>query len=433
MTTNDSASTDNPFVPGIAKPPPFMGRRPDVERILTRVLNGLKPPSESIDITGPDFLYLYGPRGTGKTVQLNALRHQIRTRPEPDILLTLNADMVGTEKGMHQVLFRPRIEMTGVAPSDSEPNRWPNRKELMDLVLAWIRRWHRSHSDLVRDVQALQATEARLSAGFGSITLTLPEHPDRSAGESLLRLGGPVLITLDEAHMVEPAALRILLNAVQEAGERIPLAVALAGTPDLTDCLHGAGASYWDRGYQLRIGRLEMDAAYDVIKRPLLDAGLTCDSDAVLTLIRKADCYPFFLQLYGREAFDAVQTRGTNHLGMKECQAAIAAARDPRRRYYERRRKEFQTLGEQALAREVALAFQACGNVMTAPELEKVLDALGADQASERETFMRHKGYICEGAVAGTWEPGIPSLMEYMIEMTKPATKIEAVPQKPRP
>ena len=92
-----------------------------------------------------------------------------------------------------------------------------------------------------------------------------------------------------------------------------------------------------------------------------------------------------------------------------------------------------QTLGEQALAREVALAFQACGNVMTAPELEKVLNALGADQAAERETFMRHKGYICAGDVAGIWKPELPSLMKYMIEMTKPATEIEVVPQKPRP
>ena len=128
-----------------------------------------------------------------------------------------------------------------------------------------------------------------------------------------------------------------------------------------------------------------------------------------------------------------VQTRGTNHFGMKECQAAIAVARDPRRRCYEYWRKEFQTLGEQALAREVALAFQACGNVMTASELEKVLDVLGADQAAERETFMRHKGYICEGDLAGNREPGLPSLMKYMIEMTKPATEIEAVSQKPRP
>ncbi len=394
-----------------------MGRRPDVEPALDSALYMLTQMSDP----RARFLYMYGPRGTGKTVQLNAFRDQCRTRAEPDILLTLTADQVATEEGMRHALFRPRIEMTGVGQDDADADPASDRKDRMDVVRAWLQRWRSSHSDLVRDVPALQPTEVRLSAGFGSVILTLPKQPDRSAGESLLRLGGPVLITLDEAHMVGPDALRILLNAVQEAGERMPVVLALAGTPGLIDRLQEAQASFWDRGLHLPIGRLAAAAARDVIERPLLNAGMTVAPVALARLTGATNFYPFFLQLYGEAAFDAVQESGTGHLDEAECSAAIQGVHESKCRYYERRKWEFMEQPDGLhVGRTIALAFRQHDNHLTTTQVQAELDALDPERTMDRWRFLRHKGYIWDGPVPGSWEPGIPSLMDYMIETTEP-------------
>ncbi len=392
-----------------------------MNRVLNEVLCNLKSTDGLTTDIGPDFLYLYRSRGTGKTVQLNTLRNQVRQRPQPDILIRLTADRVETEEGMRHDLFVPRVELTGERLTSTDPPKTGETTNLTTLwirVQDWVRRSRVQNSILLHHIQSMKPTEARLSAGLGSITMTLPPVPDRSAGESLLRLDGPVLITLDEAHMVKPGALRILLNAVQDAGECMPVALALAGTPDLTDRLRAAGASFWSRGHRLNIGCLEPEAAVDVIEQPMLEAGLTCDPSAVADLAAAADYFPFFLQLYGHEGFDAVMQGGTGHFDRAEYRVAITAAQNPRRLYYEELRTEFHSVDDRTLARDIALAFKSHDNVMTGVQLENLLDAMDPLQAKDRETFLRHKGYICEGREPGPWEPGIPSLMDYMIEVT---------------
>ncbi len=250
----------------------------------------------------------------------------------------------------------------------------------------------------------------------------MPEHPDQSAGESLLRLGGPVLITLDEAHMVEPAALRILLNAVQDASDRMSIALVLAGPPPgLIDRLQGTGASFWDRGRHLPMGHLSPEAARDVIARPLLNADLTHDPASIKRLTEEANFYPFFLQLYGAAAFDAVMLANTKHFGTAECNAAIRESHEPRCRYYARRKWEFmdQTDGWE-VARRIALAFENQKGTLTTTQVQRALDDLDPNQTMDRWRFLRQKGYIWDGPVTDSWEPGIPSLMKYMIETTGP-------------
>ncbi len=410
--TDANAMTDNPFVPGIAKPPPFMGQRPAIDSVLARTVHQLRPLTTIADRTGPDFLYIYGPRGTGKTVLLNALRQTIRSRPEPDILLPLSANAVTTKEGMHRTLFRPTIEITGSTSDATKPldTAW-------DRVWSWLKRSRIQHTELMRDIESMQPKEAHITMGLGSVTLTLPERSDRTESESLLRLAGPLLITLDEAHMVEPDALRVLLNAVLEAGERMPIALVLAGTPGLVDSLDQAGASFWDRGIDLPLGCLDTIAATDVVARPLAAVGISCDATAIADLVGMTDGYPYFLQLYGSVAFDAVIQAESKHFGPTECRTANAAAYDTRQRYYARRRWEFMELPDGLkVALDVALTFRSHDGRVDTNQLKRVLDGLGPEQTMARWRFMRHKGYIWDGMAADCWEPGIPSLMDYIIE-----------------
>ncbi len=315
--------------------------------------------------------------------------------------------------------------MTGlpVSPDASEPASYDKgvgeplwsrlREQLLRLPLA-----RTSIGHALRD---MTATEARATVGLGSVTFTLPAGPDRSAGESLAQLGGPLLITLDEPHMVEPEALNILLNAVQDAGESMTVGLVLGGTPDLIDRLRKAGASFWSRGQRLPIGRLSHEVACDVIKHPLREAAMTYESSAIDNLVQAADHYPWFLQLYGQKAFMAVQQSDGRHFGAAVCQEAITQAHKARQNYHAELRQEFRSPEHRSAARTVALAFGRRQGVMTGIELEDMLTAMCPDGAAEHETRLRHTGFIVEGYEADTWEPGIPSFMDYMIRITEPA------------
>ncbi len=219
--------------------------------------------------------------------------------------------------------------------------------------------------------------------------------------------------------MVAPASLRILLNAVQEVGERMPVALVLAGTPNLKDVLHETQASFWIRGQKLHIGRLNAAAAYDVIAQPLATAGMAAEPNAVQHLAQKADRYPFFLQLYGQEAFEAVRASSSLHFGPTECTAAVDATRPRRDAFYAELHDEFRQAGERRMALDVALAFKNHDGSLHDAQLEDVLKRFGTKRWLAREQFLRHKGFIWERPERGLWEPGIPSFMDYMIRRTE--------------
>ena len=151
---------------------------------------------------------------------------------------------------------------------------------------------------------------------------------------------------------------------------------------------------------------------------------MTYDPEAVAELVLAADHYPWFLQLYGREAFNAVQDAGGHHFGAAECQTVIEHALKPRLLCYDRLSSEFETDNNFQLARTVALHFKQGGGVLTRMQLHQMLTETDPERALEQATLLRHSGFIVERAEPGTWEPGIPSFMDYMIRTTEPASTV---------
>ncbi len=176
-TRTGSTRITNPFVLGIGERPPHMGERPEVDAVFETTLEILREPRSS----KARYIYMYGPRGTGKTVLLNALRRTVRTRPDPDILLQLSVNAVATEAGMRKVLLRPTIEMTGDQPETgvSVLATSESLDKAHEWVRSWLRRFRLPQAELVRDIEGLQPTEMRFNVGLGSLTLTMPERSGR--------------------------------------------------------------------------------------------------------------------------------------------------------------------------------------------------------------------------------------------------------------
>ena len=205
---------------------------------------------------------------------------------------------------------------------------------------------------------------------------------------------------------------------MQLGGQQRPVGAVLAGTPGLLDTLAASRASFWSRGEKLAVGLLPEDEARAVLARPFLDAGLEASADSVSELARAADDYPYFLQLYGAATWDAVKATGAGGIRPEHVTAAIDATSVPRRKYYRERYEEFRKANALPLARDVALAFTEADHPMTDARLNRLL-ARHAGDPVEMLSMLNARGFVWQDD-DDHWIPGIPSLMEYMIDRTEP-------------
>ena len=368
----------NPFKPGFGRPPSYMGHRPEVEHPLLEILERLRSGEPDNHLA-----FLYGPRGNGKTVLLRWLRAEANRKDEslPIAFVRLIPEHLETsERLCRQVV-----------------NTLEGTPGLRDHVSV----------DLKTGIPGL--FKLRLNdSGREDPVLGLSDWLDRD--------GYPVLFAVDEAHEADPAMLGRFLNAVQLAGEHRPVAAVLAGTPGLQDTLRSSRASFRDRGRNLAVGLLPEPEAQAALRQPFLENDIPVDDGAIAALAREADDYPYFLQLYGEAAWDAMRASGSERLESEHVPKAIQATHTSRRRYYGNRYDEFMKAGALRLARDVALAFRGADSAMTNDGINRLLARHPGDPA-EMRALLNAKGYIWRDD-DDHWSPGIPSLMDYMIEAT---------------
>ena len=370
----------NPFQPGAGLLPSHMGHRPEIEDRLLDIVDRLAAGQ-----TGPRLAYLYGPRGNGKTVLLQWLENQASRKV--DGLPIVRIHMIPEHLESSESLYRRLVDSVRRAPEIF-------RKLAVDV-----------EADLL---------------GMFKVKLGRADAGDPLPGLSawLERDDYPVLLTLDEAHEANPAVLGRFLNAVQLAGRSRPVAAVLAGTPGLQETLSASRSSFWSRGARLAVGLLSDDEARTVLARPFQDANLDVDRGAVATLARMADDYPYFLQLYGEAAWNAMRESDARGILPEHAETAIRTTSTPRREYYRERFEEFRRENILPLARDVALAFREADGRMTEAKLSGLL-ARHAGDPSEILSSMNAKGFVWRDG-SDYWTPGVPSLMDYMIEQTQP-------------
>jgi hypothetical protein len=96
-----------------------------------------------------------------------------------------------------------------------------------------------------------------------------------------------------------------------------------AGLPNLPAELAGA-KSYAERLFQyLAVDRLSPEAARDALVLPVEALGVRFTAAALAMLLERADGYPYFLQAYGKEAWDAAPR---NPIGADDVEVGAAQA-----------------------------------------------------------------------------------------------------------
>jgi hypothetical protein len=123
-------------------------------------------------------------------------------------------------------------------------------------------------------------------------------------GEAARVAGTGVVFLLDEIQFLDQPSLEALIAALHRVAQReLPLALAGGGLPSIPR-LAGEAKSYAERLFAFpRLDSLNRAAAAEALVVPAREEGVEIDDAAVERILELTEAYPYFLQEYGRHAW----------------------------------------------------------------------------------------------------------------------------------
>jgi hypothetical protein len=172
-------------------------------------------------------------------------------------------------------------------------------------------------------------------------------------GESARDLTVGVLVLVDEMQDLERTELAAIAGASHETGQReVPFVVVGAGLPGLPAALAEA-RSYAERLFEYHgIGPLNRDAAFAALVRPAAARSVGWTDDAVQLVLDRSVGYPYFLQVYGKTAWDYAEASPINRT---DAEVGIEAGRAELDIGFYGSRWERATAAQKAYLRAMAL------------------------------------------------------------------------------
>ena len=280
----------NPYAPGAGQRPPELAGRDEQLRafdiVLQRVAAGR--PERSLILTGL--------RGVGKTVLLNALRStavragwgtgKLEARPDQSLRRPLSSALHTAVRELGHPLVEESDHVLGVIKSFAQRDA--------GVGAALRDRWN----------PGIDAPAVRGRADSGDIEIDLVELLTDVGGLAADQ-GRGVAIFIDEMQDLAPDDVSALCAACHEISQAaLPVIVVGAGLPFLPAVL-SASKSYSERlfSYQ-RIDRLDRAAADRALTAPAEQEGASFTPGALDRMFEATGGYPYFIQAYGREAWD---------------------------------------------------------------------------------------------------------------------------------
>jgi hypothetical protein len=149
------------------------------------------------------------------------------------------------------------------------------------------------------------------------------------AGAAAQKAGTALAIFADELQYVEEDELAALIMALHRSAQRrLPALLVGAGLPQLRGRM-GRAKSYSERLFDFpEIGPLPPPAARKAIVKPVEDEGAKVSADALELIIRQTYCYPYFLQEWGKHAWDTAVKSPINLRDVELASKSAVAALD---------------------------------------------------------------------------------------------------------
>jgi len=127
-----------------------------------------------------------------------------------------------------------------------------------------------------------------------------------TVAEAAQHEGTSLVLIIDELQYLNREDLSALIVAVHKLGQvAAPFLVFGAGLPQLA-ALAGEAKSYAERLFDFpHVGPLTLEAASEAIRTPLVRQRVEIEPMALTFIVKKTSCYPYFLQEWGYQAWNA--------------------------------------------------------------------------------------------------------------------------------
>ncbi len=285
----------NPYRPGVGMRPLYLAGRDGPLRRFDAMLRAAPEQHACMRVTGL--------RGVGKTVLLE--------------------------------VFAERAQQHDWEPASLELQPSHNTDEAIRATIASLLEHTRrrlSRMARLRAAAGRALRSASLSVSWEEISLSVAfasQHEEDLARDlfttvelALTRGQAGVILLLDEAQLVRderdrhgehPLSL-LLAPIVALQRQEVPLGLVLCGLPTLAGNLQKA-RSYSERLFRgEEIDSLPPTEALDAFLRPLQQTNRTADRPLAETVVEEVEGYPYFLQLWGSELWDAAESTGVDRI-----------------------------------------------------------------------------------------------------------------------
>ena len=302
----------NPYAPGAGTPPPELAGRSsildDAHVALERTRIGR--PSKS--------LLMVGLRGVGKTVLLE----RIRQDAEAGGIHTLSIE--SPENRSLPALLAPELRTALLRLSSREAARDKAQRALRGLagLVGALKVKYQDievgldfppepgladNGELETDLQALFAVVADAAASVNTC----------------------LAIFIDELQYVKEDELAALITALHRTSQRSqPIIMLGAGLPQVRARM-GQAKSYAERLFDFpEIGPLTPEDARIAIAKPARDEGAIIEDQALDSIINQTQCYPYFLQEWGKHLWDVAESSPITIASVHVAAAQAVAALD---------------------------------------------------------------------------------------------------------
>lgn len=295
----------NPFAPGAGSQPPELAGRQriidDANVAIQRAL--LNKPSRS--------QMLLGLRGVGKTVLLNKIR-----------------EMAEDAGHVTSYIEAPENRTLG--------------ELLIPKLLQSLRKLSALESAKARvhgALRALRSFAATIKVEYGDTAISVDAEPgvadsgdlEQDLAELFVRVGQAARaagkawsLYIDEVQYLSSADLSALIVAIHKVNQSaLPVVFFGAGLPQVA-ALSGEAKSYAERLFDYPpVGALEKTDAMNAIQQPVANEGATIANEALDDIFVQTQGYPYFLQEWGHQCWNAAQG---NHIDLDDAKRATVLA-----------------------------------------------------------------------------------------------------------
>ena len=240
---------------------------------------------------------LVGLRGVGKTVLLNLIREQA----EASGIYVLSIE--APESQSLPSILAPRLYTALLKLS-----RRRAAKELAQRALRGLAGFVKALKVTYRDIEVgLDVSPEPGLADNGNLESDLQELFE-AVGAAAHADAACVAFLFDELQYVPEEQLEALIISLHRVSQRrLPVTMLGAGLPQVRGRM-GKAKSYAERLFEFsEIGPLSPEDARLAIEKPAKDEGVEIESRALEEIVSKTQCYPYFLQEWGKHLWDVAE------------------------------------------------------------------------------------------------------------------------------